>query len=66
MALLRFGMAITALLLPSIPVSAAYADSLEAALIKAAPQANAKVIGLAVRASQCSIAQGKAPVQRLA
>lgn len=35
-------------------------------LVKAAPGADAKVINLAVRASQCSIAQGAAPVQRLA
>ena len=50
MALDRFGFLFTALLLTSISVPAAYADSLEAALLKAAPDANAKVIGLAVRA----------------
>lgn len=66
MALDRFGFLITALLLSSTSVTAAYADSLEAALVKAAPDANAKVIALAVRASQCSLAQGAAPVQRLA
>ena len=66
MALDRFGFLITALLLSSMSVTAAYADSLEAALVKAAPDANAKVIALAVRASQCSLAQGAAPVQRLA
>jgi hypothetical protein len=66
MALDRFGLLITALLLSSTSVTAAYADSLEAALVKAAPDANAKVIALAVRASQCSLAQGAAPVQRLA
>jgi hypothetical protein len=66
MALDRFGFLITALLLSSTSVTAAYADSLEAALVKAAPNANAKVIALAVRASQCSLAQGAAPVQRLA
>ncbi|PZW95257.1 L,D-transpeptidase-like protein [Pseudomonas sp. 478] len=66
MALDRFGFLFTALLLTSVSVPAAYADSLEAALLKAAPDANAKVIGLAVRATQCSLAQGKAPVQRLA
>ena len=66
MALDRFGFLFTALLLTSVSVPAAYADSLEAALLKAAPGANAKVIGLAVRATQCSLAQGKAPVQRLA
>ena len=66
MALDRFGFLITALLLSSTSVTAAYADSLEAALVKAAPNANAKVIALAVRASQCSLAQGTAPVQRLA
>ncbi|WP_415764870.1 murein L,D-transpeptidase catalytic domain family protein [Pseudomonas sp. ZB1P45] len=62
----RFGFLFTALLLTLVSVPAAYADSLEAALLKAAPGANAKVIGLAVRATQCSSAQGKAPVQRLA
>lgn len=66
MALDRFGFLFTALLLTSVSVPAAYADSLEAALLKAAPGANAKVIGLAVRATQCSLAQGKASVQRLA
>jgi hypothetical protein len=66
MALDRFGFLFTALLLTLVSVPAAYADSLEAALLKAAPSANAKVIGLAVRATQCSLAQGKAPVQRLA
>ena len=66
MALDRFGFLFTALLLTLVSVPAAYADSLEAALLKAAPGANAKVIGLAVRATQCSLAQGKAPVQRLA
>lgn len=66
MALDRFGFFITALLLSTTSVLPAYADSLEAALVKAAPNANAKVIALAVRASQCSLAQGTAPVQRLA
>lgn len=66
MALDRFGFLFSALLLTSVSVPAAYADSLAAALLKAAPGANAKVIGLAVRATQCSLAQGKAPVQRLA
>lgn len=62
----RFGFLITVMLLMSIAVKAAYADSLEAALVKAAPDANAKVIALAVRASQCRLAQGEAPAQRLA
>lgn len=62
----RFGFLMKAMLLLSISVEAAYADSLEAALVKAAPDANAKVIALAVRASQCSLAQGAAPAQRLA
>ncbi|MGF6286432.1 hypothetical protein ABH912_006118 [Pseudomonas sp. BT76 TE3572] len=66
MALDRFGFLFSALLLTLVSVPAAYADSLEAALLKAAPGANAKVIGLAVRATQCSLAQGQAPVQRLA
>jgi hypothetical protein len=35
-------------------------------LVKAAPGADAKVIALAVRATQCSRAQGVAPAQRLA
>jgi len=43
----------------------AYADSLEVALTKAAPNADAKVIALAVRATQCIHAQGAAPAQRL-
>lgn len=62
----RFRFLITALLLTCVSVPAAYADSLEAALVKAAPDANAKVIALAVRASQCTRAQGAAPAQRLA
>ncbi|MCO8313383.1 murein L,D-transpeptidase catalytic domain family protein [Pseudomonas mandelii] len=62
----RFGFLITALLLTACTFPAASADSLEAALIKAAPNANAKVIALAVRASQCSRAQSAAPAQRLA
>ena len=66
MALDRFGFLMTALLLTAFTLPAAYADSLEAALIKAAPNANAKVIALAVRASQCSRAKSAAPVQRLA
>ncbi len=66
MALLRFGILLPGLLLTAMFIPSAYADSLAAALIKAAPQAGGKVINLAVRASQCSIAQGAAPVQRLA
>lgn len=66
MALQRFAFSIAALLLTAISIPSAYADSLSAALVKAAPGANAKVIGLAVRATQCSIAQGTAPAQRLA
>lgn len=62
----RFGFLMKAMLLLSISVEAAYADSLEAALVKAAPDADAKVIALAVRASQCSQAQGAVPAQRLA
>lgn len=66
MALHRFGLPLTALLLTSAFLPAAYADSLEIALAKAAPNANAKVIALAVRATQCTRAQGAAPAQRLA
>ncbi|HEF4758163.1 murein L,D-transpeptidase catalytic domain family protein [Pseudomonas baetica] len=66
MALHRFGFLLTALLLTSAFTSTAYAESLEVALAKAAPNANAKVIALAVRATQCTRAQGKAPAQRLA
>lgn len=66
MALHRFGFLLTALLLTSAFTHTAYADSLEAALAKAAPDANAKVIALAVRATQCTRAQGAAPAQRLA
>jgi len=66
MALHRFGFLLVTLLLSSLCVPAAYADSLEAALVKAAPNANAEVISLAVRASQCRLAQGAEPVQRLA
>ncbi|EJN31544.1 murein L,D-transpeptidase catalytic domain family protein [Pseudomonas sp. WJP1] len=65
MALLRFG-SLTALLLTSAFLPSAYADSLEVALAKAAPNANAKVIALAVRATQCTRTQGAAPAQRLA
>jgi hypothetical protein len=65
MALHRFGF-LTALLLTSAILPSAYADSLEVALAKAAPNANAKVIALAVRATQCTRAQGAAPAQRLA
>ena len=64
MALHRFGL--TALLLTSAILPSAYADSLEVALAKAAPNANAKVIALAVRATQCTRAQGSVPAQRLA
>jgi hypothetical protein len=66
MALDRFRFLITALLLTCVSVPAAYADSLEAALVKAAPDANAKVIALAVRAFQCTRTQGATPAQRLA
>ncbi|MBV6821541.1 murein L,D-transpeptidase catalytic domain family protein [Pseudomonas sp. PD9R] len=66
MALHRFGFLFTALLLTSAFLPPAYADSLEIALAKAAPNANAKVIALAVRATQCTRAQGAAPAQRLA
>lgn len=66
MPLNRVGFLMTAMLLMSISVEAAYADSLEAALVKAAPDANARVIALAVRASQCRLAQGEVPAQRLA
>ncbi|KJZ40754.1 MULTISPECIES: murein L,D-transpeptidase catalytic domain family protein [Pseudomonas] len=66
MALLRIGLPFAALILTAMSVPSAYADSLAAALVKAAPSADAKVIDLAVRASKCSIAQGRAPVQRLA
>jgi len=66
MPLQRFGFLLTALLLTSVCIPAAYADSLEVALAKAAPKANAKVIALAVRATQCTRAQGAAPAQRLA
>jgi hypothetical protein len=62
----RFGFLMAAMLLMSLSVKAAYADSLEAALVKAAPDANARVIGLAVRATQCKLAQGAEPAQRLA
>ena len=65
MALNRFGL-LFAILLTCLSVPSAYADSLENALVKAAPGADAKVIALAVRATQCSRAQGIAPAQRLA
>ncbi|PYY69103.1 hypothetical protein CRX42_18305 [Pseudomonas jessenii] len=65
MALNRFGL-LFAILLTCLSVPSAYADSLENALVKAAPDADAKVIALAVRATQCSRAQGIAPAQRLA
>jgi hypothetical protein len=62
----RFGFLIAALLLISVSVETAYADSLEAALVKAAPDANAKVIALAVRAASCNLAQSTVRAQRLA
>ncbi|WP_223547826.1 murein L,D-transpeptidase catalytic domain family protein [Pseudomonas sp. A-B-19] len=65
MALKRFG-PLFAILLTCLSVTSAYADSLENALVKAAPGADAKVIALAVRATQCRLAQGAAPAQRLA
>ncbi|EJM54135.1 Ykud domain-containing protein [Pseudomonas sp. GM49] len=65
MVLNRFGL-LFAILLTCLSVTSAYADSLENALVKAAPGADAKVIALAVRATQCSRAQGIAPAQRLA
>ncbi|POF42230.1 hypothetical protein B0D71_12360 [Pseudomonas laurylsulfativorans] len=65
MALNRLGL-LFAILLTCLSVPSAYADSLENALVKAAPGADAKVIALAVRATQCSRAQGIAPAQRLA
>ncbi|PBJ17856.1 hypothetical protein BSF44_54160 [Pseudomonas sp. ACN8] len=65
MALNRFGL-LFAILLTCLSVTSAYADSLENALVKAAPGADAKVIALAVRATQCIRAQGVAPAQRLA
>ncbi|KQN54684.1 hypothetical protein ASE98_17155 [Pseudomonas sp. Leaf48] len=65
MALIRSGL-LFALILTWLSVPSAYADSLEAALAKAAPGADSRVIALAVRATQCSRAQGAAPAQRLA
>lgn len=62
----RFGYLFTALLLTITSVPAAYADSLATALAKTAPDADAKVIALAVRATQCSQVQGAIPAQRLA
>lgn len=64
MTLARIGALAAALLL--LPVEAAFADSLEATLINAAPDANPKVIALAVRVSQCKLAQAPVPAQRLA
>lgn len=66
MMLYRFGFLIAALLLISVSAETAYADSLEAALVKAAPDANARVIALAVRAASCSRAQSTTPAHRLA
>ncbi|MBK5351657.1 murein L,D-transpeptidase catalytic domain family protein [Pseudomonas sp. TH41] len=62
----RFGFLFTALLLTITSVPAAYADSLATALAKTAPDADAKVIALAVRATQCTQVQGAIPAQRLA
>jgi len=66
MTLDRFGFLMAFILLISLSAEVAYADSLEVALVKAAPDANAKVIALAVHASQCRRAQGESPAQRLA
>jgi L,D-transpeptidase catalytic domain len=65
MTLARLAVLVTAMLL-LIPVAAAYGEPLEAELAKAAPDANPKVIALAVHASQCKLAQGSTPAQRLA
>ncbi|CAI8871600.1 Murein L,D-transpeptidase catalytic domain family protein [Pseudomonas sp. IT-P253] len=62
----RLGFLLMALLLTISSVPAAYADSLATALAKTAPDADAKVIALAVRATQCTQVQGAIPVQRLA
>jgi hypothetical protein len=62
----RFGFLFTALLLTISSVPAAYADSLATALAKTAPDADAKVIALAVRATQCTQVQGAIPAKRLA
>ncbi|MDB6141610.1 MAG: hypothetical protein JWP80_654 [Pseudomonas sp.] len=65
MTLVRLASSMIALLM-SISVEAVCGESLEAALAKAAPDANAQVIGLAVHASQCKLAQNPIPAQRLA
>jgi hypothetical protein len=44
----------------------AYADSLQAALTRVAPDANPQVIALAVRAAQCRRAEVGSPARRLA
>lgn len=44
----------------------AYADSLQAALTRVAPDANPQVIALAVRAAQCRRAEVNTPARRLA
>ena len=47
-------------------VTPACAESLERALAQPAPGAHAKVVGLAVQASRCSVTRGIAPAGRLA
>ena len=56
-----------AALVASAPLAnSAYADSLQAALVRAAPDANPQVIALALRAAQCRKAHFEAPARRLA
>lgn len=50
----------------SLPFSAHAADSLGDALARLAPSADPKVIGLAVKASECAQTQGGQPADRLA
>jgi hypothetical protein len=62
----RFAVLAVLLLLTATSAQAGSLEPLETALTKAAPDANPKVIALAVHAAQCRLAQGQENAQRLA
>ena len=67
MSISRFAVAIVMTLLFGFSIAtSACAESLESALIKAAPGADPKVIDLAVQASRCTVTHGMSPASRLA
>ncbi|MDW2982809.1 MAG: murein L,D-transpeptidase catalytic domain family protein [Rhodanobacter sp.] len=64
--LLRHATALTLFLAGCFAVTHAAEPSLQDALSKLAPQANPKVIGLALAATECAAEQGQPPSDRLA